>query len=74
MLGSLHYKLYGSQLKLDAADVAVRTAQAQQPKKFIASGGLTGFRVASDLFKMDMGYADDYKDPDEWRAAPSEKK
>lgn len=63
----------GMQLKLDAADTAVRTEKAQQPKKYVASGGLTGFRVASDLYKMDLS-AEEYKDPDEWRAAKSKKK
>ena len=62
------------QTRLDAADTAVRTEKAQQPKKFVASGGLTGFRVASDLYKMDLSYVDDYKDPDAWRAEPKPKK
>ena len=62
------------QTKLDATDIAIRTEAAQQPKKYIASGGLTGFRVASDLYKMDLDYNDDHKDPDEWRAPPKDKK
>lgn len=55
------------QLRLTPEDEAARQEQAQKPKHIVASGGLTGFRVASDLFKMDYGHEED-EDPDAWRA------
>ncbi|KAK9808535.1 hypothetical protein WJX73_005707 [Symbiochloris irregularis] len=60
------------QLRLTPEDEAARQEQAQKPKAIVASGGLTGFRVASDLFKMDYGHEGD-EDPDAWRASKAKK-
>jgi len=43
-------------INLDDDDMARRKDDAHKArKKFIPSGGLAGFRVASDLAKMDFG-------------------
>ena len=47
----------------------VRTEQAQKPRSITPSGGLTHFRVASDLIRMDFDDADPHA-PDKaeaWR-------
>ena len=63
-----------AQLVLDEEDKKDRFKAAQEPKKYVASGGLTGFRVADDLFKMHLDYADNAPDPEAWREPPKPKK
>jgi hypothetical protein len=47
-------------INLDDDDMARRKDDAHKArKKFIPSGGLAGFRVASDLAKMDFGAAEE---------------
>ena len=47
-------------INLDEDDMARRKDDAHKGrKKFIPSGGLAGFRVASDLAKMDFGAAEE---------------
>ncbi len=50
--------------ELDTDDMEARQ-KAVQPVGFIPSGGLTGFRVASDLAKMDFAPRDDLKEEPE---------
>ena len=63
-----------SQLVLDEEDKKDRFKAAQEPKKYVASGGLTGFRVADDLFKMHLDYTEAAVDPEAWREPPKPKK
>ncbi|DBA93100.1 hypothetical protein WJX79_005561 [Trebouxia sp. C0005] len=47
-------------IQMDEDDMARRKDDAHKArKKFIPSGGLAGFRVASDLAKMDFGAAEE---------------
>ena len=62
------------QVALDEEDKQDRFKAAQEPKKYVASGGLTGFRVADDLFKMHLDYAEAAADPEAWREPPKPKK
>ena len=59
------------QLQLDDIDKAKRFQEAQKPASYVASGGLTGFRVAKDLY--DKHLTDPDPDPEAWRKAPKKK-
>ena len=59
------------QLKLDEIDTAKRHEEAQKPANYVASGGLTGFRVAADLYSKHL--TDAPPDPEAWRQAPKKK-
>ena len=55
--------------ELDTDDLEARQ-KAVQPIGFIPSGGLTGFRVASDLAKMDFAPREDIKEEPEEEEPP----
>ena len=60
------------QLHLDEIDKQKRFEEAQKPKGYVASGGLTGFRVATDLYNKHL--TDVEADPESWRAPKPAKK
>ena len=55
--------------ELDKDDLEARQ-KAVQPVGFIPSGGLTGFRVASDLAKMDFAPRTDLQEEPEEEEPP----